>query len=167
MDPVSLTASIIAVLGAGGTITKGLGKIRRLRHCPDVLSQLNNEVTDIHLLIESVDELARQWTYQPATSDRQRRWVCATLDRANSAVLELEKLIAYILTKETSTGTEVDLLAWVRNLDRVKDAKDSIRKAREDLNTVWATLSHRYLDQFNLAIWSLPTRAVVPQDESS
>ena len=98
----------------------------------------------MHLLIESVDELARQWNCQLMTSERQRGLVCATLSRAKSAVLELEKLIAYILTKETSAGTAVDRSAWISSLSRIKHAKDNIRRAREDLNTVWATTSHRY-----------------------
>ena len=167
MDPASLTASIVAILGAGGTIAKGLGKIRKLQHAPDILLQLNNEVTDIHLSIESVDELAHQWTHQPSTSNTQRKLVYVTLDRAKSAVLELEKLVAYILTKETSTGTEIDRSAWVWNPNRIKEVKDSIRRAREDLNTVWATLSHRYLDHVIRALQSLPARTVVRQGESS
>ena len=143
MDPISLTASIIAILGAGGTIARGLGKIRRLKNAPDVLLQLNNEVTDIHLLIQSVEELSQQWTHQPSTSNRQRDMVCIALSRAKDSVLELEKLIAYTLTEETNTGAEVDRSAWVRNLDRIKETKNSIRAAREDLNTVWAILSQR------------------------
>ena len=45
MDPISLRASIIAILGAGGAIAKAMHKIRGLKHAPDVLLQLNNEVT--------------------------------------------------------------------------------------------------------------------------
>ena len=143
MDPLSLIAGIIAVFGAGGTIAKGLDRIRRLKNAPDILLQLNNEVTDIHLLIDSVDELAPQWINQLSTSNRQQQLVCTTLARARDSVLELEKLIAYILTKETVSGAEVDRSVWVRNLDRIGDAKNSIRRAREDLNTVWVALSHR------------------------
>ena len=155
MDPVSLTASILAILGAGGTIAKGLGRIRKLQHAPDVLMQLNNEVTDLHLLIESVNELAHQLTHQPTTTDKQQDLVCITLNRAKSTVLELEKLIAYILTKEASAGTKVDRTAWLRNHTRIKRAKVDIRRAREDLNTVWATLSHRYSTPSSLSLMGL------------
>ena len=144
MDPLSLTASIIAVFGAGGTIAKGLGKIRRLKRAPDVLLQLNNDVTDLHLLIRAVDELYRQRNNLSSASTLQEEVVCRTLERAKHAVLELEKLIGYILTKETNAGTEVNNLAWIRAVDRITETKGNIRAARDNLNTVWAALSNRY-----------------------
>ena len=143
MDPLSLTASIIAVLGAGGTIAKGLSKIRRLKSAPDILLQLNNEVTDLHLLIRAVNELYHRPTNLNPTSTLQEKVVCNALERAKYAVLELEKLIEYVLTKQTARGTEVDTLAWSRVLDRVKEAKNNIRTARTDLNTIWTTLDNR------------------------
>ena len=39
MDPLSLTASLLAILGAGGAITKGLNQIRRLKHGADIHRQ--------------------------------------------------------------------------------------------------------------------------------
>ena len=151
MDPISLTASIIAVLGAGGAIAKGMRKIRRLESAPGVLLQLNNEVTDITLLIDLIYDLVRKGTPCPSSSAKQLEFVCATLSRAKDAVLQLEKLIAYTLTKETHSGAEVDRSTWIRSSGRIRNAKDSIRRAREDLNTVWATLSQRQLPQVDIA----------------
>ena len=145
MDPLSLIASIIALLGAGGTIAKGLGKIRRLKKAPDVLLQLNNEVTDLHLLICAVNELYHRRIELSWVSTAQEEVVRNSLERAKHAVLELEKLIEYVLTKETKEGTEIDGLAWTRALDRIKEVKNNFRAARVDLNTVWMSLDIRYL----------------------
>ena len=145
MDPVSLTASIIAILGAGGAIAKGMRKIHRLKNAPIVLLQLNNEVSDMTLLIDLIDDLVRKETSHPASSAKQLELVCTILSRAKSDVLELEKFIAYTLTKETSLGAEVDRSTWIRSSDGISNAKNNIRRAREDLNTVWATLSQRHL----------------------
>ena len=71
MDPLSLTASILTILGAGQTIAKGLDRMRKLNHAPDVLLHLSNEITDMYLLNGSVDELARWWTQHASTSERQ------------------------------------------------------------------------------------------------
>ena len=143
MDPLSLAASILAVLGAGGTIAKGLAKIRRLKRAPCILLQLNNEVTDLHLLIRAVNEIYHSSANIIPVSTLQEEVVYNALKRAKHDVLELEKLIEYILTKETSSGTEIDTLAWIRALDRVKEACDHIRASRNDLNIVWTTLSNR------------------------
>ena len=145
MDPLSLTASIIAVLGAGGTIAKGFGKIRHLKRAPDVLLQLNNEVTDLRLLIHAVNELYHQRTELSWVSTAQEEVVRNSLERAKHSVPELEKLIEYVLTKETKEGTEIDGSAWIRALDRIKEVKDNFRAARIDLNTVWTSLDMRYL----------------------
>ena len=144
MDPLSLTASIITVLGAGGTVAKGLSRIRYLKNAPNTLLQLNNEVTDLLLLIRAVNELYLQPNDLSTISILQEEVVCNILERAKHAVLELEKLIEYVLTKETSMGTKVDTLAWSRALDRVKEAKNDIRAARNDLNNVWTALNNRY-----------------------
>ena len=143
MDPLSLTASILTILGVGGTVTKGLNRIRMLKDAPDTLLQLNNEVVDIHLVIRSVDELIQRWSYQPSSSERQRAMVHATVGRTKDTVLELECLIAYILTKETDIGTKVDRSAWMMNIDKIREMKNRLRAAREDLNSIWTTLSHR------------------------
>ena len=143
MDPLSLTASIIAVLGAGGTISKGLNSIRRLKRAPDILLQLNNEVTDLHLLIRAVNEIYHPGSNLTPISGLQEEIVCNTLKRAKHAVLELEKLIEYDLTKETDIGTEIDTLAWARSINRITEAKTNIRASRDDLNHVWTTLYNR------------------------
>ena len=153
MDPLSLTASIATLLGAGGTVANGLDRIRKLKHAPDLLLQLNNEVNDLQLVIRSVDELAQQWTHQLSTSDKQQDSINMTLSRARESVLELERLIAYVLTRETKRGTKVNRLAWIVNLDGIRDVKTRIRAAREDLNAVWAMLSHRYT---RFILWLCP-----------
>lgn len=141
MDPLSITAGIIAVLGAGGKVAGGLSKIRGLRRAPDALLQLNNEVTDLQLLVQAIDELYRQ---NNETTAIQQEVVCSTLERAKHTVLELEKLIAYTLTKETGVGTEVDRVNWFRYHDRVKEMRDSLRCVRSDLNAVWMVMINRY-----------------------
>jgi hypothetical protein len=44
MDPLSVTASIIAVVTAAGQISKGLRSLYDLRHAPQEVIELANEV---------------------------------------------------------------------------------------------------------------------------
>ena len=142
MDPLSLTASLLAILGASGAIAKGLNKIRRLKDAPGILLQLNNEVTDLHLLIRGVDELYTQQS--DSTNISLRDIVYSTLVRAKEALLELEQLISYQWTKETDNGVEVDRSVWIRAQTKIKETKDRIRNVRNDLNGAWAVISSRY-----------------------
>ena len=144
MDPLSLTASIIAVLGAGGTVSKGLQRIRQLKHAPEILLQLNNEITDMNCLVLAVDELFRQCSDPiPAT---QQEVICKSLEQAKTMVLEMEKLIEYDLTRETDLGSEVARLSWIRSSDKLKKTKDGIHRARSNLNAAWTVMSSR--DEF-------------------
>ena len=134
MDPLSLTASLIAILGVGGSISKGLRKIHQMKRAPEILLQLNNEITDLNVLVLTVDEIYRQLS-DPMLA-RQPEVICETLIRAKNTILELKKLVEYVLTKKTDTDPEVARLAWVRSINRIKEMKEEIRHARSDLNAV-------------------------------
>ena len=152
MDPLSLTASIIAILGAGGTISKGLSKIRNLKRAPYIVLQLNNEVTDLHLLIRAVDDLYRR--ADQSILDAHEHLVYNALERAKHAVLELEELIEYVLTKESDSGKEVNRLGWIRALDRVKEVKNNIHVVRSNLNMVWINLCNRLANAIHISIYN-------------
>ena len=49
MDPLSISASIIAVIGTIRTVSQGLERLASLRHAPDQLLALTNEVSTLHL----------------------------------------------------------------------------------------------------------------------
>jgi hypothetical protein len=46
MDPLSLTASIVAIIGATSQTSKLLRSVYDLRHAPQEMLELNNEVTE-------------------------------------------------------------------------------------------------------------------------
>ena len=143
MDPLSLTASLLAILGAGGAVAKGLDKIRRLKDTPSVLLQLNNEIADLHLLIHAVDEIFHEHTDSIKSS--QHQIIYSILCRAKEALLELEELISYRWTKETDQGLEINRTAWVRAQTKVTEMTGKIRNVRTNLNGAWTVISARYL----------------------
>ena len=142
MDPLSITASIIAILGTGGAVAKGLFKLRSIKDAPTVLLQLNNDVSDLTLLVQAVDQLLR--SYRPAMPpSMQDQVVYSALERARNVVLQLEELIEYTLTKETGSGPQANRTAWLGSLDRIKEVKITTRATRDELTAVWAALSNK------------------------
>lgn len=153
MDPLSLTASIIAILGAGSTISRGLRRIQQLKDAPELLLQLNNEITDLYLLIRVVDQLYHGHKYfRNQDSDAQQEAICAALTRAKRDVLELEKLIAYVLTRETDAGAEIDRLAWLRSQRKIIEMRNSLQRARGDLHALWMFANERCERPFQLHV---------------
>ena len=149
MDPLSFTTSIIAILGVGGTIAKGLQKLHQMKKAPEILLQLNNEITDLKVVVLAVDELCRQSS--DPISAVQQEVVYKALQRAKNIVLELELLINHVLTRETTSGSEISRLAWLRSLNKLKEMKMRIRLGRNDLNAAWMAMSSRdeYLFRLN------------------
>ncbi len=45
MEPLSITASILTVLGAAGQVKKGLERLQSLKNAPQELCALTNEVS--------------------------------------------------------------------------------------------------------------------------
>lgn len=51
MDPISLTASIIAVLGLASKVSNALRSLYDLRHAPQEILELANEVIEKNLAV--------------------------------------------------------------------------------------------------------------------
>ena len=68
MDPLSITASCIAVAGAGGAAVKGIKKLRDLKKIPDALLSTINEVTDLTLVVQDIRSSFHFQLYQDSSS---------------------------------------------------------------------------------------------------
>ena len=140
MDPLSITAGILAVLGAGGEVGKACKKIIDLRHAPDVLIALNNEVTDLHILVGDADEILRQYSEIGGTDAVPS--VTSALERIKATLLRLESLIAYdLMTPSGSNGSRLDRSVWLRAESRVQELKDDIRADRVALASALGLLT--------------------------
>lgn len=51
MSGVEIAASVITFIGASRKIADGISRLAGLRHVPDVLLALNNEVSDLQCVI--------------------------------------------------------------------------------------------------------------------
>lgn len=135
MDPLSLTASIIAVIGAGSAVSKGLEKILSARKLPNIVLQLNNEVTDLQYVVQDVDDLLRQQA-QVNREDRRplqdQASLVRALEHAKQTILALQSLIAYQLTTVDSRDgrTKTNRISWLKVQSEVKRLKSEIRTDR-------------------------------------
>ena len=102
-DPLSLVASIIAVVGAAETISKTLSKIKLLRNAPDGLLALNNEVADFTVLLRTIENhLLSTEPQRVAPPLDILDCISALISRAKDRLLQLEQLIHYQLLESGS-----------------------------------------------------------------
>ncbi|KAL9612523.1 MAG: hypothetical protein Q9167_002908 [Letrouitia subvulpina] len=113
MEPLSATASILTILDSGSAIAKFFNKVRALKHAPNVLLALNNEVNDARLLVEQADGVLRK---SSAMGYKEPQTVVHAVERLKEPVAELECFAAFALTKYSnkSSSLQVDNSA---NLD--------------------------------------------------
>ena len=130
MDPLSISASVVALLGAGGTLAKLLRKGIGLKNAPDVLRALNDEVSELQSTANDVNDLL--WTANRDPDDRPPKSLVSTLNRVKSILLQLESYISYQLTTVAADGesNRLDKSAYLRAEHRLQDFKEEILNSR-------------------------------------
>ena len=130
MDPLSISASVVTLLSAGGTLSKLLRKGIGLKNAPDVLRALNDEVSELQSTANDVDDLLRTATRDP--DDRPPKSLTGSLSRVKSGLLQLESYISYQLTTVTDDGESIrlDKSVYVRAERRLQELKDEIHVSR-------------------------------------
>ena len=137
MDPLSITASILTILGATESVGKAIIKLVSLRQLPDAFLALNNEISDFHLVMSRTNTLIRLCQNMPSINARNADFATdlgPLLERGKARLLELECLIEYSLTTPGSNGESVlNKPAWIIKQEKVKRIQDDIRSMRTSL----------------------------------
>lgn len=149
MDPLSLTASILTIVGVAGAVGNGFSKLIGLRHAPGILLALNNEVADLYCVVQAVDHLLREHSETIHTAAITN--LCRSLERAQSTLFELEDLIRNGLTIVNNNGGErkLDRVGWLRSASKVRELKNQLRADRTDLSAALSLLAS-YVELFTI-----------------
>lgn len=135
MDPLSVSASAIALLGAGGKVAKLLKEGISLKCAPEVVQAHNDEVLELRLIANDVDGLLH-------TAIQDYRSLSLTslkfsLDGVKSTILQLESFISYELTTIAADGVNVrvDKSVFIRAESRLQQFKDEVCARKMTLST--------------------------------
>ena len=139
MDPLSLTASIIAIIGVGGQAAKTVKKLASIKGAPDAVLAPHNEISDIRLIILAIQDVfeKQRTTGIPFPGYRASEIyidasVISALEQANEKVLELEamhdRLISFSFGH--SGSTTMDKITWLRERKMLKLLQEGLRNAR-------------------------------------
>ena len=138
MDPLSITASSIAVLGAVTSTSKGIGKLVSLRTAAVELQALSNEAEAFRSLLVIVQSSLRHIQGSDIYQEHGEA-LCNLLSNAKEAALELQCKIEY----ELKRGVEIDQnglpkvsrTAWLRSSGEIEKLRQRINNARTNLST--------------------------------
>ena len=130
MDPLSVSASVITLLGAGGTLSKLLRRCIRLKDAPEILRALNDEVSELQCTATDVNDLL--WTATLDPDVRPPKSLVSSLNRVKSTLLQLESFVSYQLTTVTADrgSVRLDKSVYLRMEHRIHELKDEIYASR-------------------------------------
>ena len=124
-DPLSLTASIIAVVGAADGVTKGLRRLKAAEDAPKGLQDLLDDVEQLEMILNYVKSTVLGSGSPPIELTTLTREV-------GSKLLELQSLIEYTLTK-AGASDKVDRWQWLRKGDEVERLRNQLGTIRLNL----------------------------------
>ena len=140
MDPLSITASSLTIIGTAGVIGRSFKRIIALRHAPAILLELNDEVAGLYCVLQAVDFLIRR--HAGIAHDGPMSNLCRALKNAESTLFKLEALVRDKLTFEgRDSEVRLDRGVWLFAASRVGKLKEQIRVDRVELAAALSLLS--------------------------
>lgn len=133
-DPLSLAASIIAVVTVAAQTSKAIAKLRVLNELPSRLQALKNEVTDLEVVLHQIHLLIEE---RKIMSDTDQASLAHLLERARVKLLELSTVIDRISRSCIGRGKLVNRAAsWWKEKSRIQILQDDIRVVKGNLNII-------------------------------
>ena len=148
MDPLSIIASSISVLGAAGAILQVVQKIVELRHLPDILLASINEVSDLTLIVQEVKSVFQLHQSSSNFARGSVSTIYHVLDRAAETLIELDKIIneRLLLPSDSHGRRKINRSAWLRKRHCVHKLQERLRTVKQDL-TVGLTALNLYVNR--------------------
>lgn len=136
MDPLSIAASAVTVAALAAHTCQAFADLRSLcKSLPGRLHALNNEVTDIELILNQVATVFNERA--SSISDTQLQAIPRLLDQASIKLSELQNRLEQ-LTKlcERTKIVVFQAHAWRKEQSKFQDLQEGIRTIKCNLNVV-------------------------------
>ena len=139
MDPLSISVSIVALIGAAQQVAVGLNKLASLRGSPAAVLALNNELSDLRLVLSEAEPLllkhgratfASQTAASTVANDTRLK---LSIEGAKDKLVEMESIIQNRLM--TRLGA-IDKIGWLKEQDRIRKALEDIRIVRLNITAM-------------------------------
>ena len=133
MDPLSITTSVLTLLTAANKVAKGLDKLASIKGAPAAVLALNNEVSDLRLVLAEAELLLQKHahtTIPPMTGDRTLQH---SIDQAKERLTDLESIIGNRLMRRMGSK---DRLGWLYEQDKVQKALTDVRTAKASVTAM-------------------------------
>ena len=138
MDPLSLTASLIAVVGAAATIAKQLEVLRStIQNASTTLCSLTNEISDLRVVLGACETAIGERYTNPhlpnppiPLSDLGQ-----IVESLKSSLADLDGVLSSCLihSADGKHGIRVAKLKWIREKSNAQRLQNHVRQSKLDL----------------------------------
>ncbi|EEY23143.1 B-cell lymphoma 3-encoded protein [Verticillium alfalfae VaMs.102] len=144
-DPLSLTASIITVLGVAGATAAAVQKVQEFRNAPLDVIALGNEITDVRLLFTVIENTIELKTFK-TTSIETSVGLLALLERARDLLEQIQLIHQRILPpgpvgKQNGDKPKISRRLWVKERKNVVMLLKHLRQTRQNLQTAISSVT--------------------------
>lgn len=150
MDPLSITASTIAVVTLVAKVVQGLKGTKILHNAPADFAALVNEVFDLQVVLNEFNSslLDQSGDFDQSRIEDMHR----ILQNSKDALLELNILVHYRLLRSYNEdgGIKVSRLAWLKNKNGINSLRMKLRNERNNLTFCLASIASSVLLIFEL-----------------
>ena len=151
-DPLSVTASVITVIGVVKTTVQTIEKLRVFRRAPNAFAELQNELSEICLQLSSLETIRDELESQSVSAHS----LAALLRRIKSKLLETESYMSENLFKlDNKLQPRVRRLKWMSHHRKVVEFKDTIRALRQELIAAIASNNLAYSSRIHVQLQKL------------
>ena len=135
MDPLSFTASIIAVVTIAVQVAQNLQKLKAIHDAPNALCAVINEVTDLRLVLSEINTIVDSQGSDGEVLDPGFSCISSIAKQIKTNLLQLDNLIHTRLLKAPIAGNDhqVRRIAWIRERSNVLKIQEKLRTLRLDL----------------------------------
>ena len=143
MDPLSITAGTIAVIGAVGQTAKALQALRAIRQAPTEIQSLLEEVVDLDTLLEQIqaDTKHRPLRPEPSASHDGQNGLDRQVRRASEKLTELTTLLESHSKSQKIAGIERRHFAWRRGRRTASVIREDLKLIRMNITASLGALS--------------------------
>ena len=144
MDPLSLTASIITIVGVGGNFAKMTRRLAIKKHAPGFFLVLQDEITNLRLVVLTIQDI-----YQASSRNRESQdadinaTVTSTLAQAQRTVTEMQSLYDRISAPSSAHSgfTELKKALWLLDSKSARRVREDLRNVRLKLTAILGILN--------------------------
>ena len=158
MDPLSITGTILAISSLAASTNRAFRELRALcKSLPGRLHALNNEVSDLELVIHEVELVVTKKAHNAAFQNQTLR-IQHLLDEAGSKLQEIRTIVLKLTEIGQSSRSPIfQAHAWRKNQPRLQGLQDGINTIKCSLNIMLGAANSQDMTRVRLQLDSIST----------